>query len=1719
MGKMFRNLLAILLVLALNSQILVGISSAKTNPNSYTVYKTVYKNSFNEYRYLITKEFFKIKSKWDVDGVLDYTSLVKLKNLTNKGFNYLPDNNLENENLLNNLNTAIAKALKYNSSDAAYIGLIKAIWAYLDKSAIKAITWDVVWLPSSGNAPFNVTLRANVTDPTWTTIPKYNYVWWMDLGSRKVNIGTGPSINYTFREEWNFTVFVDIKSAHKNGKWYTDVIPYRGKVIVKVKEKIASLIVKVNGDRLWNREELKFTPSQAKYGLLFDVTSSVPTGSAKFTRTEWDFGNWIKKSYSKEPKVERVVYTREWDYDVTLKLKTNLWKEIIKEFVVSIHDPIATIDVSPKEWFLGDKFTFRAKNTTNDNNLTYNWQIVDIISDEIVHSQQTKLFTYNFKNKWHFNVRLEVSGIDYGDRNIDTKNIYINSRAPVADFKYSVPETNKPNRVLLDATDSFDPDFTDTGKLKYSWEIDWARVNLENTDSKGSIGYYTFDSIWDHNVVLKIEDPDNIEWVKKDKVDIKSILSVDFSTNPRAIKRWGSIKFEATSPEAKFFEWDFWDWNRSTGWVEEKITHKYEKTGIFNVKLKVIDESWKTNFQTKVVYVWNWEKPVAILNVWNNSNGNSYEKNACKGQDAYITDRITSISFDAWESINIDWMTNNLDYSLKVWASKYFTNRNVTYKFDEIGCFPVILKVTSKTNHSTDIKKIWVKVKNIEPSLSKLVAKTDSLDTEPVIVTVEAIWALDKDWVITSYLWYYYTDLDDEPQDFRSTTGPSTKFVLPKITWNYYFVSLLTDDSQARVSSKDLWKSASLTLAWNNVNVPILEFKTPDNSVHVWDEVIFNAKVQNILKQNISKKVQYFWDFDWDWFYDLETKIPNVTYSYDKPGTFYAKLKVKHKGFSNTRNIEINVANSLVPKFDYVSVWNKFIFVNKTTWTYENFSFDLGDWTKIDNKDYFEHNYTDGKSSHIVKLIASDWNTVKNIEKKVVKNIKNLFKSKNSTSWILLVTPAEDSENNIVLEKRVSNITVLFIWNKKDFSEIGADIDLEKDTDLNGWKDDDNNIISTEEWYLNIELNTNKVQTIRVFVKDSDSKVIISKDYTITKKYIKDEDINLDKVVFEWASNSQKQKLEELKDLVSSISWDDSRSAKTYVARLKDEWSDENERTKIIYEFEGFLEGTTIQNKNEIIEKLEELLLKESDDNNLKNIALRALQGLTPKSVECEFDKTEYNSCKNYIDSSLEIIKFNDDIEQNKVLWGSILKIIWADKTLSTEQKMSYKATLQNLIYGDVSNIPEENKDIVIDDSEDSFIGSIFKTILYIILSIVWLFILWGLIYFIYYKFYGKTWNKDFKEFIEEKTDSKKDVLSDKKEEVLEEKDDIFSPDKKEEVKGNIGEKIEKESIKSTSKDEVPDWLKGNFEESSKKEIKPKEDKKEEPQKQMIKDKRVVKSEEVVIEKKVKKQENLDKITKIEDNNVPDWLKGSIEETPKKEENKPKIEDKKIEKSKEKEIKKEEPQKQVKEEIKKQEVKVENKLKVKKSDNNIPDWLKWSLEEKPKKEQQKKEDFKEEVKEEIKKQEVKVEDKPKVKKSDDDIPDWLKWSFDEEKNEEIKPRVVEKNLDETKKESPKVVDKKNKDVTIEKIETKVKDNNTGWKKEVFKEQIVKKETPKKVDIKKPQVKTEVKNIEAKNSTTIKENKPKTENKKDVKKKKDSSDLWDDGMDVPDWLKN
>jgi hypothetical protein len=56
---------------------------------------------------------------------------------------------------------------------------------------------------------------------------------------------------------------------------------------------------------------------------------------------------------------------------------------------------------------------------------------------------------------------LRVTEPSSNEPDIDTKIIYINSKAPIASFTSSIPYPNKPNNIFLDATKSYDPDFSD----------------------------------------------------------------------------------------------------------------------------------------------------------------------------------------------------------------------------------------------------------------------------------------------------------------------------------------------------------------------------------------------------------------------------------------------------------------------------------------------------------------------------------------------------------------------------------------------------------------------------------------------------------------------------------------------------------------------------------------------------------------------------------------------------------------------------------------------------------------------------------------------------------------------------------------------------------------------------------------------------------------------------------------------------------------------------------------------------------------------------------------------------------------------------------------------------------------------------------------------------------------------------------------------------------
>ena len=153
---------------------------------------------------------------------------------------------------------------------------------------------------------------------------------------------------------------------------------------------------------------------------------------------------------------------------------------------MSVHDPIATIEVNREDGFIGDQFTFAAKSSGVYRDLTYAWEIINIDSDKVVYQKSDKVLTYAFTDKGKYNVKLKVRRSS-GEVDQDTRIVYVTSQSPIAEFESKKPFSHKPNKVFLDASRSFDPDISDDGNLKYEWYIDGNRVNLDEPRANGSV--------------------------------------------------------------------------------------------------------------------------------------------------------------------------------------------------------------------------------------------------------------------------------------------------------------------------------------------------------------------------------------------------------------------------------------------------------------------------------------------------------------------------------------------------------------------------------------------------------------------------------------------------------------------------------------------------------------------------------------------------------------------------------------------------------------------------------------------------------------------------------------------------------------------------------------------------------------------------------------------------------------------------------------------------------------------------------------------------------------------------------------------------------------------------------------------------------------------------------------------------------------------------------
>ncbi|MFZ2256166.1 MAG: hypothetical protein WAW59_00615 [Patescibacteria group bacterium] len=104
--------------------------------------------------------------------------------------------------------------------------------------------------------------------------------------------------------------------------------------------------------------------------------------------------------------------------------------------------------------------------------------------------------------------------------------------------------------------------------------------------------------------------------------------------------------------------------------------------------------------------------------------------------------------------------------------------------------------------------------------------------------------------MITSYIWYYTTESDREPQNIQITQNPEITFVLPNITEKYYFGVILEDNDGAKANSmNDGSEQVPLILDNQNGNIymPLISLTMPKNAVLVGENVFMSVDAKTIV--------------------------------------------------------------------------------------------------------------------------------------------------------------------------------------------------------------------------------------------------------------------------------------------------------------------------------------------------------------------------------------------------------------------------------------------------------------------------------------------------------------------------------------------------------------------------------------------------------------------------------------------------------------------------------------------------------------------------------------------------------------------------------------------------------------------------------------------------------------------------------------------------------
>ncbi len=761
--------------------------------------------------------------------------------------------------------------------------------------------------PGEGNVPFTVTFDGlNSVDPTGGTISDYKWSL-LDSSGNPVSLGNSPVVIYEFTDANTYSVRLQVSTSNMDGSGYKQAMD--GISVVRIKANPPSSEVAFRIDGVEVQDVYHVTIKEAKSGIAFDPSITVPALGRTIEKYQWSYGDTQNETRT-VPATVIHGYSQPGDYFVTLKVTDSQGitdKKIVKLTVKSL---AADIDFVPEDGNVNTEFRFRGDASRSDDGIItdYEWKINDSTGSTITTSQQ-ETFSYAFDSPGTYMVELLVTD-STGSKDKAVRELEVFSRKPIASFDFGIPELNHPNRFEFDAASSYDPDQGD--QLSYSWDFD-GDGQFEIVNGKDIRVTYDYRRTGSFKANLQVEDSFGQRASIEKNVQVNSILSGDIVIDKKAVQVGEEVTFKANSPNSVAYLWEFGD-TETMSTENDEVTYAYNKEGKYRVKLNFFDRDDNDNSDTSFILVGEGDSPIAAAEVLVDGRNQIITDNLCgEGISGYVVTRSDNLSFTARNSVNRDGSSRLLTYDWKFDNGTRNSKKDFTHRFAEINqpgtCSTASLvardDISGKVSNEDTL---YFKVINKTPNIIDFVVEGDRLKNPitPTKVRLKVVGANDEDGQIKRYKWWYYREgFESERLGVHSTSSPETEMIItaqgqPDVKNKFFFSAEITDNDNGVFETSERFGEISFLEVTNGPNLsPVAEFTVDKTTIAVGDSITFVSQSYD-PQGDILPNTAFQWDYDGDGSFDDTSSGSTVSRQFNTPGEYEVRLKVINRGLSST---------------------------------------------------------------------------------------------------------------------------------------------------------------------------------------------------------------------------------------------------------------------------------------------------------------------------------------------------------------------------------------------------------------------------------------------------------------------------------------------------------------------------------------------------------------------------------------------------------------------------------------------------------------------------------------------------------------------------------------------------------------------------------------------------------------------------------------------------